>query len=56
MSFGNWTARPCGAVSSTCSTPTPNRIVQQIGRQAPVVQQRGQSFVKTPATTAPQNL
>src|SRR3954463_10436596 len=55
-SRGTCAASPAGAVSSTCSTPTPKRIVSRSAGRFRLSSTAGSSFMSTPATTAPQRL
>ena len=54
MSFGNWSARPPGAVSSTCSSPAPKMISRKLVLTPHCAWKRnGSSWLKMPATIAP---
>ena len=57
MSLGNCCASPPGAVSSTCSRPAPKRMSTKFGLIPHCTWKRnGSSWLKHPATTAPQRL
>src|SRR5262249_23826783 len=55
-SLGTWSASPRGAVSSTCSTPTPNRIVSQSADTPQLLSRAGSSCSSSAAMTAPHRL
>ena len=57
MSRGNCSARPPGAVRSTCSSPTPKMMRRKFELTSHCAWKRkGRSWLKTPATIAPQRL
>ena len=56
MSLGICTTIPRGAVSSTCRRPMPKMISRKFGSMPHWAWKRnGASWLKTPATTAPQS-
>ena len=56
MSFGTWSMSPAGAVVSTWSTPTPNRISSQSDETPQLLSSAGSSCISNPAMIAPQRL
>ena len=56
MSFGNWSTIPPGAVRSTCSTPTPKRMVRSSVLTPQSLRSAGRNRKKNAAMIAPQML
>ena len=57
MSFGNWSIRPPGALSSTWSSPAPKTTRRKLGLTFHCAWKRnGRSWLKIPAMSAPQML